>query len=270
MLKLAKPKFVKSQSRKQQLNSFLSYGPAVPTRIAIIAVVGCGVGCISLLVQFLNYGAIRRLAKQEVPSLVQLSSGETIRATAVEPAERSGETIKKFVSDTFVGMFNWDGLIQKNNAQGKLIVEADPGVEIKGLDNKPTLKVTTRAYEAAFALSEKQGFRAAFVRRLAQMIPQEVFSGNMRVAIIPNYISSPRKIREGKWEIDFQSTLVTFKKLDNAGDAIALNKTVTLEAVTTPQKPPEDISLLAKKIYTIRSSGLEITQIVDLDLGRKR
>ncbi|MBD2473345.1 hypothetical protein [Nostoc sp. FACHB-145] len=267
MLRLAKPK---SQPSQKQLNSFLSSGPAVPTRIAVIAVVGCSVACISLMVQFLNYGAIRRLATQEVPSLVQLSSGETITATAVEPAERSAETIKKFVSDTFVGMFNWDGLIQKNNPQGKLIVEVDPGVEIKGLNNQPTLKVTTRAYEAAFALSEKQGFRAAFVRKLAQMIPSEVFSGNMRVAIIPNYISSPRKIKQGKWEVDFQSTLVTFKKLDNAGDAIAFNKTVTLLAVTTPQKPPADISELAKKIYAIRASGLEITQIVDLDLGKVR
>ncbi|MBD2498350.1 hypothetical protein [Nostoc sp. FACHB-280] len=268
MLRTGKPK-LESQAYKPELNSFLSSGPAVPTRIAIMAVVGCSVACISLMVQFLNYGAIRRLAKQEVPSLVQLSNGETITATAVEPAYRSNETIKRFVSDTFVGMFNWDGLIQKNNAQGKLIVEADPGVEVKGLENQSTLKVTTRAYEAAFALSEKQGFRAAFVRRLAQMIPSEVFSGNMRVAIIPNYISSARKIKEGKWEVDFQSTLVTFKKLDNAGDAIAFNKTVTLEAVTTPQKPPEDISELAKKIYAIRSSGLEITQIVDLDLGKR-
>lgn len=259
---------MKSQPKNEQLNSFLSYGPAIPTRIGIIAVIGCSAGCISLLVQFLNYGAIRRLVKNEVPSLIQLSSGETIYAQAVEPAQRSSETIKKFVSDSFVGMFNWDGLIQKNNAQGKLVIETDPGVEIKGVDNNSIRKVTTRAYEAAFALSEKQGFRAAFLRRLSQMTDPEVFSGNLRVAIIPNYISNPRKIREGKWEIDFQSTLVTFKKLDNAGDAIALNKTVTVEAITTPQKPPRDTSELAKKIYEIRQPGLEITQIVDLNLGK--
>jgi hypothetical protein len=228
-------------------------------------------GGISLLIQFLNYGAIRRLATNEIPSLIQLSSGETIYAKAVEPTERSDETIKQFVSDSFVGMFNWDGFIQKNNEQGKLIVETDPGVEIKGLDNEPTRKITSRAYEAAFALSDRVGFRAAFLRRLSLLTDPEVFSGNMRVALIPHYISPPRKISDGKWEIDFQSTLVTFKKLDNSGrDAIALNKTVTVSAITTPQNPPKDTTELALKIYKVRKSGLEITQIVDMNLGKSR
>lgn len=271
MLNLINLKILQPKSQpKQEKNTVLSYGSLIPTRIAIIAVMAFLMGGISLLIQFLNYGAIRRLIKNEIPSLIQLSSGETIYAKAVEPAERSDETIKQFVSDSFVGMFNWDGLIQKNNEQGKLIVETDPGVEIKGLDNEPTRKITSRAYEAAFALSDRVGFRAAFLRRLSQMTDPEVFSGNMRVALIPHYISPPRKIRDGKWEIDFQSTLVTFRKLDNAGNGIALNKTVTVEAVTTPQKPPEDTTELALKIYKIRKSGLEITQIVDLNLGKSR
>jgi hypothetical protein len=259
----------KLKSKNREPISLVSSGTAVPTRIAALAVVGCCVACLSLIVQFLNYGAMRRLAKSEVPSLIQLSSGETIYAKAVEPAERSNETIKQFVSDSFVGMFNWDGLIQKNNAQGKLIIETDPGVEIKGVDENATKKVTTRAYEAAFALSEKQGFRTAFLRRLAGMTNPEIFSGNMRVAIIPTYISSPRKIKDGLWEIDFQSTLVTFKKSDNAGEPIAFNKTVTVQAITTPQNPPKDTTDIAKKIYEIRKPGLEIIHIIDLNLGRK-
>lgn len=270
MFNFVNSKIPKSKPKKQESNSLISYGAAVPTRIAVIAVAGCSIACFSLVIQFLNYGAIRRLAKNEIPSLIQLSSGETIYAKAVEPAERSSETIKQFVSDSFVGMFNWDGLIQKNNAQGKLVIEADPGIEIKGVDNKTSRKVTTSSYEAAFALSEKQGFRSAFLRRLAQMTDPEIFSGNIRVAIIPNHISNPRKIREGKWEIDFQSTLVTFPKLDNAGDAIPFNKTVRIEAITTPQNPPEDTVELAKKIYKIRKSGLEITHIIDLNLGKNQ
>ena len=272
MLNLVNSKIPKSKSKpKNQLkNTVLSYGSSIPTRIAIVAVMGCLMGGISLIIQFLNYGAIRRLARNEIPSLIQLSSGETIYAKAVEPAERSDETIKQFVSDSFVGMFNWDGLVQKNNEQGKLIVETDPGVEIKGVDNNPARKIPTRAYEAAFTLSEKVGFRAAFLRRLSQMVDPEVFSSNMRVALIPHYMSPPRKIKDGKWEIDFHSTLVTFRKLDNAGNGIALNKTVTVEAVTTPQKPPEDTTELALKIYKIRKSGLEIIQIVDLNLGKSR
>lgn len=269
-LKIPKSKS-KSKPKDQEKNTVLSYGSSIPTRIAIIAVMAFLMGSISLVIQFLNYGAIRRLARNEIPSLIQLSNGQTIYAKAVEPASRSDETIKQFVSDTFVGMFNWDGLIQKNNEQGKLVVQTDPGVEIKGQDNSPTRKITTRAYEAAFALSDRQGFRAAFLRRLSLLIDPEVFSGNKRVALIPHYMSPPRKIKDGKWEIDFQSTLVTFTRLDNSGrDAISLNKTVTVEAVTTPQNPPEDTTELALKIYKIRQSGLEITQIVDMNLGKSR
>ncbi|YAF99386.1 MAG: hypothetical protein AB3A66_30025 (plasmid) [Nodularia sp. CChRGM 3473] len=259
---------LKIKQTNKEPSLLLSYGAAVPTRVAIVAVVGCSVACISLIVQFLNYGAISRLAKNKVPSLIQLSNGETIYAKAVDPAERSSETIKQFVSDAFVGMFNWDGLVQTNNEQGKLVIKTDPGVEIKGIDNNVSRKVTTKAYEAAFSLTDKQGFRSAFLRRLAQMTDPEIFSGNIRVAIVPNYISNPRKISEGKWQIDYQSTLVTFKKLDNAGDAIPFNKTITVESVTTPQNPPEDTTELAKKIYRIRQPGLEITQITDLNLGK--
>ena len=149
-------------------------------------------------------------------------------------------------------------------------LEPDTGIEIENKEGKTISRVTTKAFEAAFALSEKQDFRAEFLRKLAQITPPGVFGNETQVSLVPRYVSEPRKIDDGKWEIDIVATLVTFKRSNNAGKGISFNKTVTLEAVSTPQTPPANTPLLAQKIYKIRKSGLEITQIIDLDLITKK
>ncbi|WP_234419878.1 hypothetical protein [Nodularia spumigena] len=245
----------------------LSSGDSVTTKFGIITLAAFSLALLSLITQFLNYGAIRRLNNQEFPTLVQLSSGETIRAQSVASTERSNEVIKKFVSDTFIRMFNWDGLVQTFNEKGEAVTKPDDGIPIKEGSRD---RITSRAYEASFAITEREDFRASFLRKLAEMTPNTVFSGDSQVSLIPRFISEPRRLRDGRWEIDFIATLVTFSRNNNAGEGIAFNKTITVEAITTPQNLPDETTYLAKKIYAARKSGLEITQIVDLDLGGRR
>lgn len=248
----------------------LKYNKSVSTRIGIISLAGFSMAIISLILQLLNYGAISVLGRKQI-ALVQLSNGDTIFAASVNQNQRSHEVIKKFVSDTFIKMFNWNGLVQTFNDKGEPITKQDTGVEVGKLDTKSHSRVTSKAYESAFALSENQGFRAAFLRKLASITPLAIFNGNAQVSLIPRFVSEPRQIKDGKWEIDFVGTLVTFTREDNAGDGISFNKTITVEAVSTPQEIPSGTSEIAKKIYQARQSGLEITQIVDLDLtSRKR
>lgn len=254
----------KPQKEKLRL---LSYGDSVSSKFGLLTVMAFSMAVISLLVQFFNYGAIRRLVSQQVPTLIQLSSGETIRAKAVAPDERSDEVIKKFVSDTFIRMFNWDGLVQTFNDRGEAETQQDNGIEIK--TGNQTKKISAKAYEASFAITEKEDFRGAFLRKLAEMTPDGVFNGNSQVSLIPRFISEPRKLRDGRWEVDLIATFVTFSRNNNAGEGIAFNKTITVEAITTPQKLPNNTTELAKKIYTARQAGLEITQIVDLDLSNR-
>ncbi len=260
---------VKSKAKKEPLKLF-SYGNAVSTQAGIAAASGLGIAVISLLIQFLNYGATSKLASKQAPTLVQLNNGEVIRTKAVEPLERTSETIKKFTSDTFIRLFNWDGVIQEFDKKGNPITKPDTGIEIENKEGKTLGRVTTTSFEAAFALSEKQDFRASFLRKLAQITPPGVFGSETQVSLVPRYVSEPRKIDEGKWEIDIVATLVTFKRTNNAGKGISFNKTVTLEAVSTPQIPPINTPKLAQKIYMVRKSGLEITQIIDLDLTTKK
>ncbi|WP_193200315.1 hypothetical protein [Nostoc sp. MG11] len=245
--------------------SLLSYGSYTSTKVGLVAIAGCSIATISLLIQILNYGAIKRFSNQ-APTLVQLASGETAFGKSVNSNERSNEVIKKFIAETFIKMFNWDGLVQTSNEQGEVATKADTGVEVQGLSS--TTKVTTKAFEAAFALSEKANFRAAFLRKLAQMTPSEIFNANAQVSFVPRFISEPRQIGEGKWQVDVVATLITFTRADNAGKGIPFNKRITVEAIT-PLLPSSQPTDLASKVYTSRSSGLEITQIVDLDLSRK-
>ncbi|WP_066384006.1 hypothetical protein [Anabaena sp. CA = ATCC 33047] len=255
-----------NKAQKEKL-TLLSYGDSVSTKFGLITLTAFAFAVLSLLIQLVNYGAIQRLSNQQVPTLIQLSSGETIRAKAVSSTERSHEVIKKFVSDTFIRMFNWDGLVQTFNERGEVETKQDIGIEIK--NGNQNQKITTKAYEASFAITEKEDFRGAFLRKLAEMTPDGVFNGNSQVSLIPRFISEPRKLRDGRWEVDLIATLVTFSRNNNAGEGIAFNKTITVEAITTPQKLPNNTTELARKIYTARQAGLEITQIVDLDLSNK-
>jgi len=255
------------KKEKAEPLQLLSYSKSVPTRVGIISLAGCSMAVLSLLLQLINYGAIRTLSQKQL-ALVQLTNGNTILARAVEPSERSDEVIKKFVSDTFIRMFNWDGLVQTFNEKGEPVTKPDIGVEV-GSIKRGNSKVASKAYDAAFALSENQGFRAAFLKKLASLTPTGIFNGEQQVSLIPRFVSEPRKIRDGKWEVDLVATLVTFNRNDNSGNGIPFNKTITVEAISSPQEIAKDTSALARKIYQVRQAGLEITQIIDLNLGRR-
>ncbi|MHC5748805.1 MAG: hypothetical protein ACYTXT_44655, partial [Nostoc sp.] len=119
----------KSKTQPREPLQLLSYNKYVTTRVGIISLVGFSMAGFSLLLQFLNYGAISILNQKQL-ALVQLSSGETISARAVDPGQRSDEVIRKFISDTFIKMFNWDGIVQAFNEKGEPITKQDTGVEV--------------------------------------------------------------------------------------------------------------------------------------------
>ena len=250
----------KSTPTQREPLRLLSYGQSVSTPIAVVAVSGLTISVVSLLLQILNYGATSRLAHKDPPSLVQLADGNVITVAPLGPRDRTPETIKKFTSDVLVTMFNWDGVLNSSTTTTPV---PDPGITIK-LERKPG-KVTTSAWQAAFALSEENNFRSEFLKKLAELTPPGVFNGDVQVSLVIRYVGEPKKIGENQWKIDVVATLITFKKDDNAGSGIPFNKTIYLSAVSTPQTTPSDTPNLAKAIYEIRKVGLEITGITDLE-----
>jgi hypothetical protein len=259
----------KNKTQQKEPLQLLNYNKYVTTRVGIISLAGFSMAALSLLLQFLNYRAISVLNKKQL-ALVELSSGETITAKAVDQKERSDEVIRRFISDTFVKMFNWDGIVQVFNEKGEPITKQDTGVEVGKINNKSNSRVTSKAYDAAFALSENGGFRPAFLKKLASITPTGIFNGDTQVSLVPRFMSQPRQIKSGKWEIDFIGTLLTFERSDNSGKGITFNKTITLSSISNPEYIPANTSELAKKIYDTRKAGLEITEIVDLDLGKRK
>lgn len=76
-------------------------------------------------------------------------------------------------------------------------------------------------------------------------------------------------MEQGKWEVDIIGSLVSFNAARNTSKGIPFNKTITVAAIDSPKNPPETTDI-AKKIYEAKMAGLEIIQIVDYDLGKKK
>jgi hypothetical protein len=249
---------LKSRSRSQPAR-LLSYGQSTSTPIAMAIAITAGGTILSILLQFVNVGissGTNRYVKGM--TVVQLKDGSVSPAQFVGPYERDDETIKRFISDSLIKMFGWNGIIEATE-NGENITKPDKGVDIQTTKNNRR-KIPTRAWEAAFALSEHQDFRSNFLKKLAEIV---------QVSLVTRHISQPKKIKEGKWEVDYIGTLVSFDRDENQGKGITFNKTITVEAIDTPKLPAKPTEL-DKKIYLSRQSGLEITEIIDYKLGEKQ
>jgi hypothetical protein len=260
-------KFKSKKNTPRESLRLLSSGQSVSNPIAIVTISSLILNALSFPLLIVNYGATSSLARKEPPSLVQLADGNTVNVKGVDSKERTSEVIKTFVSNTLVKMFNWNGLLESVDETGVITKKPDPGVQIKL--KKGVGKIPTRAWQAAFALSEKEDFRAKFIQKLAEITPSNSLSGRMQISLLPTHISEPVKIGEGRWKVNVIATLLTFDtKESNQGSGIAFNKTIIVQAVT-PLKVPVDSTEINNAIYLARSSGLEITEITDLDLGNK-
>jgi hypothetical protein len=258
---------VKTKTKSQPLR-LLSSGQSTSVPVAISATIAAGTGILSLLLQFVNLGTNSANGKYiKQATFVQLDDGSIKLVKSVAPGERTNKVIKEFVTNSLVKIFNWDGII-KEDENGNPTQKVDKGVEVQ-TESKGNKKIPTDVWEGAFTLSENQDFRASFLKKLAETIPEGILNGQGTVTLVTNFVSEPRKIEQGKWEVDVIGNLVTFSTQRNISKGIPFNKTITVAAIDSPQNPPET-SDIAKKIYKAKLAGLEIIQIVDYELGKKK
>lgn len=215
---------------------------------------------ISFFVLLLLYGSYSKLNKKPPPSLVQLETGKSIRVAAIASSERTPQIVKSFVSDTMLLMMNWSGTLTPESVSEAAEPKPDPGVDIIQGGGKQG-RVTSGAWQASMALSSD--FRKEFLKTLASITPTGVFSGRTQVVLVPLSIQPPVKIASGKWKIKMIANLTIFQPNNNLGEVIPFNKEIFVQAVEAP-KPIANIAGLAAIIYQIRSSGLEIYAIRDL------
>ena len=258
---------LKSKS-KPQLKPLLSYGTITSTPVAIAVSITAIGTILSTFLQFINLGTNLNVNRHvKGMTVVQLSDGTAAAARFVEPLVRDDKTIKRFVSNTMISMFSWNGIVDTTE-NGESVTKPDKGIEIPTQNNNKKV-IPTKTWETAFSFSEERDFRSNFLINLAELVPSGVFSGQIQVSLIPRHISSPVQIEEGVWEIVYIGTLVSFNRQKNQGEGIPFNKVITIRAIDSfplPRKPSE----LDKTIYAARQSGLEITQIVDYSINPKK
>ena len=253
---------------KAQPKRLLSYGTVTSTPVAIAVSITALGTILSTFLQFVNVGTNLNVSRHvKGMTVVQLSDGTAAAARFVEPLVRDDKTIKRFVSNTMISIFSWNGIVDTIE-NGESVTKIDKGIEILTKNNNKKV-IPTKAWETAFAFSEDRDFRSNFLINLAELVPSGVFSEQIQVSLITRHISSPTQIEEGVWEIIYVGTLVSFNRQKNQGEGIPFNKVITVRAIDSfslPRKPSE----LDKTIYAARQSGLEITEIVDYNVNLKK
>ena len=129
--------------------------------------------------------------------------------------------IQKVVSDWTTLTFNWDEKIPGTN-------EPDQGVRVG--NNK---WIPTNAWFASLLLESE--FAKASLLKVAELVPPALFSGQIRSTTIISYLSEPREIRPGEWEVDLVATRVLIDRTTGKDERIPFNRTFTLQAVEIPR-----------------------------------
>jgi hypothetical protein len=226
--------------------------------LASLAAIG-----VSFISNLIVLGFLSQLNRKPVPNLVQLQDGQTIQVASMGSSERTPEVIQRFASDTMTLMFNWSGQLPAETPEQAANPKPDPGVPIVAA-RRGSGKVTTATWQASFALSED--FRKEFLQKVAELTPADIFSRSSQVVLIPRSISAPEQVAKGEWKLAMVANLVTLETTNGAGRAIPFNKEIFIRAVDTPPLAQE-AAPLAKLVYRIRQSQLEIYAIRDLERG---
>jgi hypothetical protein len=229
-----------------------SLGTETKNLLAVLQLAILGVQALSLLTLFIMAAKLGEVANRR-PTFAQLVNGQTVYVSEQDRQWRYPEVVRKFVSDWTLLTFNWEGQLAGTT-------QSDPGIEAG--DTKR--RVPTNTWFASTMMEPK--FATAFLPTLAELVPPEVFSGKLRSITTIQYLSDPRQIAPGKWEVDMLSTRIVIDRETGQSDRIAFNRRFTVQTTEIPQSPlGNEASAVEKKIYELQAAGLEITNIVPYD-----
>ncbi len=210
---------------------------------------------IFLLILFTAF-RVNKMAERKT-TFAQLLNGETIYISEQDRNWRYPGVIQKVVSDWTTLTFNWDEKLTGTN-------QPDQGVQVgkKG-------RIPTTAWFASLLLEPE--FAKASLPKIAELVPTSVFTGQIRSTTIISYLSEPRAIRLGEWEIDMVATRILVDRTTGRDERISFNRTFTVQAVEIPRSPlGKDAPLVEQKIYEMRSSGLQIIRMVEFNPQQRR
>ncbi|MEM9088679.1 MAG: hypothetical protein AAGC93_08035 [Cyanobacteria bacterium P01_F01_bin.53] len=216
-----------------------------------LAFAGLSVGLLTLSVAFFWLAfSLSKVSNQTPPTLVQQVDGKAFTVRPADYLYREPEVIRRVVSDWATMTFTW-GSLPGNKAQ-----KADEGVEVSGGQRVPS-----SAWAASFLIAPD--FRDQFLQTLSNdIIPEGVFSGEVSAVLVPQQISPPQELEEGRWQVDLIATRMIFDASNPAGTTIPFNRRFYLRAIEPPRKPLEEGATSQQKVvYQSLESGLQIEEI---------
>jgi hypothetical protein len=209
------------------------------------------VGLQTMLMFFLGI-KINDLATRKT-TFVQLVDGRAVAMREATATYRTPELIKTVARQWTILTWTWDSKLPG-------LSKPDAGQKIGNH------RLTTTAYLASFLLQGKtksngSSFREESRQAIAELTPPQVFNGNARSTVLISYVSEPRTIAPGRYEVD---VVATRNVIDQAGqiEEIPFNRTFILETVDLPKSPlGENATDVERAVYSVREAGLEITEI---------
>ncbi|MBD2311118.1 hypothetical protein H6G20_05395 [Desertifilum sp. FACHB-1129] len=243
--------------RLKQSDAFLAHQRLLAgdskSLLAILQLCILGSSALILLTQLFLLNRMNQIVSHR-PTFVQLTNGEAILVAERERNFRNPELIRRTVSDWIYLSFNWDGVVPGTQ-------EPDSGVAVQGSRQRVPFGMSIASYllEPAFATE-------ALKLMADEIVPSGVFNGEVRQVVTIDFLSEPRQIAPGRWQVDVQATRNLIDRRTGARQPILFNRTFTLRTVEIPQSPlGAQASLVEQLVYQTLSGGLQITDIRPFD-----
>lgn len=201
--------------------------------LPLFAVATFGLHLFALLVLMFHWSMLQQLKQVLTPqSLVQLIDGRAITVDPKSDLERHPETIRRFVGETMTLMLNWS---QQQPPQTVWEITSD----LVASELKPKLQ--------------------------AEINPTESLSKGTENVLVIQQISTPKKIVEGKWQVEMTANQVIFTNSDKLGKSFPFNKQIIVVAVDQPTASLPNLAIpLNSAAYRLGESRLKISNICEI------
>ncbi len=191
-----------------------------------------------------------RLAARE-KIFVETLDGKTQQAVEKDSLFRSDKVIHEFVT-------NWLYLTYELDSRIPNSTEHDVGVEIE-YQKKEEFKIPSKTYTASYAIVD--GFREEFLKKFAEFVPKEFYSGEFISVLRIYHISEPIRKKDNTYHVKITATRIDKNSSGEEG-RVKFNKTIVLKPIEpyrqTTGEPSAFRNFLENKLL---KSGLLITSI---------
>lgn len=224
--------------------------PEAKNWLALCFVILTSINFVTLILHLFIASRMNSLASLRTTQ-VQLINGQTYYISERDQRFRYPSVIQNFIKTWAELTFNWDSKLPGTN-------ETDSGIKVN------SKRVPTSTYFASLLMEPE--FGKASLDKIADLVPSTVFSGQVRSTIIISFLSEPREIRPGEWEIDMIATRLMVDRSLGKDERIPFNRTFRIKAVEIQTATLGDqASAFEQKVYEIRSAGLEINKITEFN-----